>query len=101
MSSNPNSLDINYLRILFAEGSDGFLQDYKKLADFFPALVFVLDADKKTLAYTNKQFGSLLGYTHDDLSGLENDWTRIVFQDDISQFEEDLKKCYDLPDEES
>ncbi|CAN5573074.1 hypothetical protein BH10BAC3_BH10BAC3_14550 [soil metagenome] len=101
MSSNPHMLDINYLRILFGEEPDGFLNDYKKLADFFPALVFVLDADKKRLAYTNKQFNTLLGYNDDDISGLEEDWNKIVFKDDIEKFQEELQKCYDLKDDES
>ena len=47
MSSNPTLLDINYLRLLFADGTDGVLNDYKRLADFFPALVFVFDANQK------------------------------------------------------
>ncbi|MES2649771.1 MAG: ATP-binding protein [Bacteroidota bacterium] len=102
MSSNPNTADIsNYLRLLFAEGSDVFLKDYKRLADFFPALVFVLDADKKKLAYTNKQFNTLLGYNDNELTDLEEDLDTIIFSDDIESFKVELQKCYDLKDEES
>jgi PAS domain S-box-containing protein len=106
MSSNPNFLDINYLRLLFAEDNDGILSDgvlnnYKKLADFFPALVFVFDTNQKKLAYANKQFGTLLGYNEDDLNGIDYDWSKIIFKDDQEKFGEELQKCYDLKDEES
>ena len=102
MSSNPNTADIsNYLRLLFAEGSDVFLKDYKRLADFFPALVFVLDANEKKLAYTNKQFNTLLGYNDDDISGMSNDLDKIIFKDDVDVFKEELQKCFELKDEES
>lgn len=101
MSSNPTLLDINYLRLLFADGTDGVLNDYKRLADFFPALVFVFDANQKKLAYVNKQFNTLLGYDQEDLSGLDYDWNKIIFKDDKEKFQEELQKCYALKDEES
>lgn len=101
MSSNPSFLDLNYLRLLFSENNDALLKDYKKLADFFPALVFVLDAENNKLAYVNKQFSNLLGYNEEDLNGIDYEWNKIIFQSDKEKVEEDLKKCFELKDEES
>jgi PAS domain S-box-containing protein len=102
MSSNQNNnVDINYLRLLFAEESDAFINDYKKLADFFPALVFVFDAEKQRIAYTNKQFSTLLGYTEDEILDESFNWAKIVYQDDLEKFNEELKNVYDLVEDAS
>lgn len=102
MSSSSTTLDINnYLRLLFAENADGFLTDYKKLADLFPALVFILDAKNNRLAYTNKQFRTLLGYTEEELGDIECNWHRIIYQDDIENFNRELEKCSDLKEDYS
>lgn len=102
MSDKPNTLDINYLRLVFEQlGTDAFLNNYKKLADIFPALVYVFDTNKKKVGYVNKQFNSLLGYTEDDLTDFNYDWSKIIFKDDIDKFNEELNKFYDLKDDES
>lgn len=102
MSDKPNTLDINYLRLVFEQlGTDAFLSNYRKLADIFPALVYVFDADKKKVGYVNKQFNSLLGYSDEDLTSFDYDWSKVIFKDDVEKFQEELQKFYDLKDDES
>jgi PAS domain S-box-containing protein len=102
MTNDASNMDMNYLRLLFNElGSDAFLDNYKNLADFFPAIVYVYDAEKKKIGYVNKQFSTLLGYNNDDLLAIDYDWKKIVFEEDIKTFEEALGKLADLQDNES
>lgn len=100
MSSDLISPDINYMQFL-PGGNDNGSEDYKKLIDFYPSLVIVFDANRKKLAYVNKQFFSLLGYTESDLADIDYDLDKIIFEEDKERFKEDLQKCYDLKDDES
>jgi len=102
MTNDASNMDLNYLRLLFTElGADAFLNNYRNLADFFPALVYVYDAEKKKIGYVNKQFSSLLGYSYDDLLAFDYDWKKIVFEEDIKTYEEALGKLANLQGDES
>jgi PAS domain S-box-containing protein len=102
MTDNTKTLNANYLRLIFEQlGTDVFLNNYRKLADTFPEVVYVFDADKNKVGYVNKQFKTLLGYSDDDLINFDYDWNKIVFKDDVEKFQEELTKFSSLQDDES
>jgi PAS domain S-box-containing protein len=101
MSSSNPTLDINYLQSLFPDESESFFNNYKGLTDFVPALVFVVDAEQQRIAYTNKQFKTLLGYEEEDIYAPDFTWQKIIFKEDVEAFDKELKKCLELKDDDS
>src|SRR3954468_3558906 len=92
--------EINPLKLLFQCNSDndGFPD---KITDFFPAIVYVLDADTKKLKYINRKLTDLLGYTYNDILTWDSDLQSIVYKDDLESVKEELQKFYTLQDDES
>lgn len=64
----------------------------QKLVDFFPALIYVYDTDKKKLSYVNKKLNELLGYSADDLQDWDNDLLPLIFKDDVGSVKKELEK---------
>jgi len=92
--------EINPLKLLFQSNSenDG-LPD--KITDFFPAIVYIYDADTRKLKYINRKVTDLLGYTPDDMHTWDNDLMSIVHKDDLENVKKELQKFYALQDNES
>jgi len=92
--------EINPLKLLFQSnsGNDG-LPD--KITDFFPAIIYIYDADCKKLKYVNRKITDLLGYTLNDISNLNDDLLKIVHKDDLDLVTRELQKFYTLHDNES
>ncbi|MGI8951561.1 MAG: sensor histidine kinase [Chitinophagaceae bacterium] len=88
------------LKLLFEDGEnrDDFQE---KLTDFFPAIIYVYDADKNKLRYINKKITDLLGYEFDEIKSWNSDLMKMVFTEDIDLVKKELKKFYDLKDDES
>jgi PAS domain S-box-containing protein len=92
--------EINPLKLLFQSNSgDDGLPD--KITDFFPAIVYVYDADKKKLRYINSKLTDLLGYSYNDVLTWDNDMMSIVHKDDLENVKKELQKFYALQDDES
>jgi PAS domain S-box-containing protein len=89
---------IQYLKSLF-ENNDQADQFREKLMDFFPALIYVYDADKKQLSYANKKLTELLGYSFDEIKTWDNDFLKLVFHDDVDIVKSELDKFNSLPDD--
>src|SRR5688572_2424400 len=83
-------------RSLFESGesSEAF---QKKIADFFPAIIYVYDARQKKLRFINKQLTNLLGYAYSDIQN----WDDLVFKDDVHLVQEELKKLITLTDDDT
>lgn len=92
--------EINPLKLLFQSNSvhDG-LPD--KISDFFPAIIYVYDADNKKLKYINRKVTDLLGYTQNDIVSWDEDLMKLVHQDDLELVNKELQKFYSLTDNES
>ena len=92
--------EINPLKLLFQSNSDndGFPD---KITDFFPAIIYIFDADAKKLKYINRKVTDLLGYTYNDVQTWDNDLMSIVHKDDLENVKKELQKFYDLQDDES
>jgi PAS domain S-box-containing protein len=92
--------EINPLKLLFQSNSDndGFPD---KITDFFPAIIYIFDADAKKLKYINRKVTDLLGYTFNDVQTWDNDLMSIVHKDDLENVKSELQKFYALQDDES
>jgi PAS domain S-box-containing protein len=92
--------EINPLKLLFQSNSgNNGLTD--KITDFFPAIIYIYDADSKKLKYINRKVTDLLGYTLNDIINLDDDLLKIVHKDDLDLVKKELQKFYTLHDNES
>lgn len=102
MTTNPesNKDDLFHLKKLFESG-DGVDELQQKITDFFPAIVYVYDADNKKLRYINKRVTDVLGYTYEDISLWDDGILNLVFKDDLEQVKKEVEKFYELEDDMS
>ncbi len=89
----------NYFKLLLEQGMDGSL--FEKITDFFPAIVYVYDAEKEQLGYVNRQMKEVLGYSYEDIKSWDGDMMRLVFKDDVDIVKSELKRYYDLEGDKS
>ncbi|RYY23140.1 MAG: PAS domain S-box protein [Chitinophagaceae bacterium] len=100
MERTENNEDLFHLKRLFGEGivEDDFQQ---RINDFFPAIVYVYDADQQKLRYINKKVTDVLGYTYEDITTWNNGILQLVFEEDQERVKEEIQKFYDLEDNSS
>ena len=96
MQTEPQN-NVSFLKSLFESGenSEGFQQ---KIADFFPAIIYVYDPGQKKLRFVNKKLTDLLGYSYEDLENSDNDFMKFVFKDDVLLVEKELDTFNSLED---
>src|SRR5215211_9395613 len=92
--------NVSFFKSLFESGEDseGFQE---KIADFFPAIIYIYDTDQKNLRFLNKKITDLLGYSFEDIKLWNNDFTKFVFQDDVSLVHKELDKLNALTDNDT
>src|SRR5688500_15656902 len=92
--------NVNFFKSLFESGenSDGFQQ---KIADFYPGIIYIYDADEKRLRFVNNKVIELLGYSSDDILQHDNDPLRFVFEDDLPLVQQELDKFNSLKDDDT
>lgn len=91
--------NVSSFKSLFESGENS--EGLQQIADFFPALIYIYDTDKKKLRFINKQVTDLLGYSYDDVKSWDHDFMKMVFQEDISLVETELARCFELKDDAS
>jgi PAS domain S-box-containing protein len=92
--------DLNPLKLLLDSGSNGD-EFSRKIADFFPAIIYIYDVDSRKLKYINRRVTDMLGYAIEDVEGWNDGILPLVYKDDIDLVKNELHKYYDLRDEES
>jgi PAS domain S-box-containing protein len=99
MQIDPRN-NVSFFKSLFesAENSEGFQQ---KVADFFPAIIYVYDADQKKLRFVNNKLTDLLGYSYEDIAEWDNDFMKFVFKDDVLLVQNELEKFTNLKDNDT
>ena len=99
MQTGPQD-NVSFLKSLFESGenSEGLQQ---KIADFFPAIIYVYDQDQKKLRFINKKLTDFLGYSVEDVDQWDNDVMKFVFKDDELMVKEELDKFNRLQDEDT
>ena len=61
------------------KGSEVILQ---KLSDLFPAILFIYNTEDEKISFLNNKISSILGYTVQDLSKINNDLFSFISPDD-------------------
>ena len=99
MTTGPRN-NVSFFKSLFESGenSDGFDQ---KIADFFPAIIYVYDQDQKRLRFINKKLTDFLGYSYEDVEQWDNDFMKVVFKDDVSLVQKELDRFNSLADNDT
>src|SRR5215204_386676 len=99
MQTGPQN-NVSFLKSLFESGenSEGFQQT---IADFFPAIIYVYDPEKKRLRFINKRVTDFLGYSYEEIEQFDNDFMKFVFRDDVSLVQKELAKFSSLHDDET
>ena len=87
--------NVSLLKSLFESGENSAITQ-KKIADFFPAIIFVYDTGEKRIRYANQKFTEVFGYTNDDLKSNGFDLLSFVFKEDIPAVEKELFACTTL-----
>ncbi len=89
---------IHYLKMLFDSGENRDTFD-EKIADFFPAIIYVYDVSNKRLKFVNKRISDFLGFSYDEIR--EGDLSKIIFKDDLDLVHNELQKFYALQNNDS
>ena len=74
---------------------------YDRITDFIPGIVYVYDTNNKKLRYINKKVTEILGYSFDDINTWDDDWKKMIFDEDKELVSTELEKYYSLKDNES
>ena len=94
--SNKKNI-LNYLKFLFSKNDE--VSD-KDITDFLPAIVYVIDTEKKRLSFINESKNSyFLGYSADEIQKWDNDFMNVVFKDDLDAVNLEMEKFYLLEDD--
>jgi len=73
----------------------------EEIYDFFPGIIYVYNTHTKKLSYVNKKITDVLGFSADDILDWDNDFTKVIFKDDVELVQKELEKFNELKDEES
>ena len=92
--------DLNPLKLLLdpANNNGEFSQ---KIADLFPAIIYIYDVDSRKLRFINQKVTDFLGYTFEDVESWDNEFMRLVFKDDVDLVQKELRHLLTLEDNES
>jgi len=89
---------IDYLEMLFDSGENRDIFD-KKIAELFPAIIYVFDVEQKRLKFINKKVSDFLGFTYEDIR--EGNLDTLIFKDDQQLVQQELEKFYTLQNNDS
>jgi PAS domain S-box-containing protein len=93
-----DELRLHHLKGLFESQDENV---HEEIYDFFPGIIYVYDAHTKKLSYVNKKITDVLGFSAHDILNWDNDFTKVIFKDDVELVQKELEKFNKLKDEES
>lgn len=88
---------IQYIKLLF-EGDDSVKELREKLIDFYPGVVYIYDTSQQKLSFINKRVTDMLGYSIDDIKQLDNDFLKLIFNEDVDAVKAHLTSFDNTPD---
>ncbi len=100
MSNSDNNPSVNEIKFLFETNGDSNVF-FHKLIDFFPAIIYVYNADNKKLSYINRKVTDILGYEYSDIAAWDNDLMKLVLPADAELVKQELEKYNRLNDGEN
>src|SRR6478609_2547037 len=99
MQSHKVIENIRTLKVFLKSGND---EDLNRIADFFPTLVYIYDAEKREITFSNKKFEQWLGLTPERLAvEFGNNLLNLVHPDDRELVKTELRKFNFLKDNDS
>lgn len=88
---------IDHLRLL-QEAGDNIESFHEKIGDFFPAIVYVYDVNKRNINFINRRLPDILGYSQEDVSGLPESLFSLVPEEDSAILNQELLNLAALAD---
>jgi signal transduction histidine kinase len=99
MQSQREIQNIRSLKLFLTSDREGKMH---RIADFFPALVYLYDSESRKITSSNEKFAQWLGITPDMLSTeYGNDLLNVVHPDDREMVKNELSKYNFLKDNDS
>ena len=97
MDFDNDIFPIQKLRDLLAPGetNESMVQ---QIADLFPVIIYVYDAEKKQMRFINRKVSELLGYAWEDLGEMNSDYSNLVLEEDRELVRSELEKYLSLDD---
>ncbi len=86
-------------KMLAANESDESLT--RSIAEFVPALLYTYDAQSGKVRFINKKAADILGYSEDEISDLNNDLSKLIFEEDQELVRSELQSFSILNDDAS
>jgi PAS domain S-box-containing protein len=71
----------------------------ERIADCFPALIFIFDPETNKIDFLNHQFERYLHYNDSDIEGFDGDLFELVYPEDRAHIEEQLRLIREDADE--
>jgi PAS domain S-box-containing protein len=91
---------LRHLRELFSK-DDESISANQPLTDYFPAIIYIFDAEQKKYTYVNEsRITEWLGYSMDEMKGWGHDYMKLVFKDDLEMVQQELDKYRSLKDDD-
>ena len=99
MHTGPRT-NVSFFKSLFESGENSDSVE-QKIADFFPAIIYIYDQDQKRLRFINKRLTDFLGYSYEDVEQWDNDFMKVVFKEDLSLVRKELDRFTTLADDDT
>lgn len=93
---NAANTPLNVFNTFFGNSSAG-AEAQQRLNDLVPSIIYIYDVNSKKLSYVNKRMTDILGYTLDDIKGLDT----ITHADDTAAVTDTIEKLLSLKESES
>lgn len=88
---------LSFLKFFFESGKYSDCPTLtEKIADFFPALIFVYDLQNQRLRYINRRFTEYFGLALEETRGSEDLVKRLVYREDVDPFKKTLSRFVSL-----
>lgn len=88
---------IDHLKLL-QEAGDNIESFHEKIGDFFPAIVYVYDVNKRNISFVNRRLPDILGYSFEDVSELPESLFSLVPPEDSELVNQELLNLAALAD---
>lgn len=93
--NNAANTPLNVFNTFFGN-SDAGAEAQQRINDLIPSIIYIYDVNSKKLSYVNKKMTDILGYTLDDITGLDT----IVHKDEAASIVNTIEKLQALKDTE-
>lgn len=99
MGTNSKNDILRHLKLLFAKEQDE--SPHNEIVDFLPSIIYVIDVKKKKLKFINEsKLCEYLGFSMEEIRSWEDNFSSLVFKDDVEMVNQELEKYNTLEDDD-